>query len=124
MSKKRILLVDDEVELVEMVKMRLEANDYDVICAYDGQEAVKAARKEIPDLIILDVMIPKLDGYKVCKTLKTDAKCKNIPIALFTARAQESDKKTGKEAGADAYIIKPFEPQTLLSTVKQLLKEQ
>jgi DNA-binding response OmpR family regulator len=122
MTKRRILLVDDEKDLVETVKFRLEANDYDVIIAYDGQEGLDKARKEKPDLIILDLMLPKIDGYKVCRMLKFDEKYKKIPIALFTARAQESDQNMGKEVGADAYITKPFEPQALLDTIKKLLR--
>jgi DNA-binding response OmpR family regulator len=122
MPKKRILLVDDEAQLVEMVKLRLEANDYDVITAYDGQEGLDKARNERPDLIILDLMLPKVDGYKVCRMLKFDEKYKAIPIILFTARAQESDEKLGYEVGADAYIIKPFEPQVLMGKIKELIK--
>jgi DNA-binding response OmpR family regulator len=120
---KKILLVDDEPDLVEMVKMRLEVAGYEAITAYDGQEGLDKARKEKPDLIILDLMLPKMDGYKVCTMLKRDQRYMKIPIILFTARAQESDQKLGKEVGADAYITKPFEPQTLLSKIKELLKE-
>lgn len=123
MADKRILLVDDETQLVEMVKMRLEANNYQVLCAYDGQEALDKARKEKPDLIILDLMLPKIDGYKVCRMLKFDEKYKNIPVILFTARAQETDVNLGKEVGADAYITKPFDPPALLAKIKELLKE-
>lgn len=122
MSAKKILVVDDESQLVDMVKMRLEANNYLVLTAYDGQEGLEKARKEKPDLIILDLMLPKMDGYKVCRMLKFDEKYKNIPIIMFTARAQESDKKMGEEVGADAYITKPFEPQALLDKIKELLK--
>ena len=121
MDKKRILLVDDEVQLVEVVKMRLEANNYEVIPAYDGQEALDKARKIKPDLIILDLMLPKMDGYKVCRMLKFDEKYKNIPIVMFTARAQDSDEKLGYEVGADGYIIKPFEPKALLDKIAELL---
>ena len=121
MSKK-ILLVDDEAELVEMMKMRLEANNYEVITGYDGQEALEKARREKPDLLILDLMLPKMDGYKVCGLLKKDARYSRIPIIMFTARAQEEDKKAGEEAGADAYITKPFEPKVLLEKIKELLK--
>ncbi len=121
---KRILVVDDEVQLVEMLKMRLEASGYKVLSAYDGQEAVDKARAENPDLIVLDLMLPKLDGYKVCRMLKFDEKYKSIPIILFTARAQASDKEMGAQVGADAYITKPFEPQVLLSKIKELLGEQ
>jgi len=117
---KKILVVDDEVELVEMVKIRLEANGYDVISAYDGQDALNKAKTDKPDLIILDLMLPKIDGYKVCRMLKFDEKYKSIPIILFTAKAQESDRKMGEDVGADSYIVKPFDPQTLLSKIKEL----
>ncbi len=123
MSKKRILVVDDEEDLVETLTFRLEANDYEVIFAGDGQEGLDKAKKDNPDLIILDLMLPVVDGYEVCRRLKCDKKHKQIPIILFTARAQESDKKMGEEAGADAYIVKPFDPQVLLSKVKELLGE-
>lgn len=123
MADKRILVVDDETQLVEMLKMRLEASGYQVLSAYDGQEALDMARKEKPDLIILDLMLPKIDGYKVCRMLKFDEKYKNIPIILFSARAQEADIKLGKEVGADAYITKPFDPPSLLGKIKELLKE-
>ncbi len=122
MSKKRILLVEDEVSLSELMKIRLEANGYEVISAYDGQEALDLAKKEKPDLIILDLMLPKIDGYKVCRLLKFDSKYEKIPIIMFTARAQESDKKLGEEVGANAYIIKPFEPEVLLNKIKDFLK--
>ncbi len=122
MSKKRILIVEDEAALVDMLKLRLEASGYATLTAYDGIEALAKAKKEKPDLIILDLMLPKIDGYKVCRMLKFDEKYKNIPIIIFTARAQESDKKIGKDVGADAYITKPFEPQTLLTKIKELLE--
>jgi len=120
---KKILLVDDETDLVEMVKMRLEANGYEVVPAYDGQDGLEKARSLKPDLIILDLMLPKMDGYKVCRMLKFDEKYKNIPIVLFTARVQEADQKMGEEVGANAYITKPFEPQALLDKIKELLGE-
>ncbi len=122
MDKKKILLVDDEKDLVETVAFRLEATGYEVIKAYDGQEALDKAKKVKPNLIILDLMLPKMDGYKVCRLLKFDEKYKNIPIILFTARAQEEDKKLGKEVGADDYLTKPFEPQVLLSKIQALIR--
>jgi len=121
MDKKRILLVDDETELAEMVKLRLEANNYEVLIAYDGKQGLDLARKEKPDLIILDLMLPKIDGYRVCRMLKFDEKYKKIPIILFTSRAQDDDKATGLEVGADAYITKPFEPQVLLDKMRELI---
>lgn len=123
MSKKKILVVDDEPQLVEMVRMRLEANDYEVIAAYDGLEALEKARRENPDLILLDLMLPKMDGYRVCRTLKFDEKYKHIMVIMFTSKAQETDRKTGKEVGADAYIVKPFEPQKLLDKIGELMGE-
>ncbi len=123
MNKKKILLVEDEKVLIETVTLRLEAFGYEVISAYDGFEGLEKAKKEKPDLIILDLMLPKMDGYKVCGLLKADTRYNKIPIIMFTARAQESDKKMGKEVGADAYITKPFEPQALLEKIRYLLKE-
>ncbi len=121
-DKKRILLVDDEEDLVKTVRFRLEASGYMVILAGDGQQALERARKEEPDLIILDLMLPKMDGYKVCALLKSDVRYSKIPIIMFTARAEESDKQLGREVGADAYITKPFEPQALLAKIGELLK--
>ena len=123
MSKKRILLVDDEKDMVYAVRLHLEANHFEVLTATDGQEALDKSRREKPDLIILDLMLPKIDGYKVCRMLKFDDKYKNIPIIMFTARAQKSDEKLGFEVGADAYLTKPFEPEMLLRKIKELLKE-
>ena len=120
---KKILLVDDEKDMVELVASRLKASNYTVILAYDGQEALDKAHKEKPDLIILDLMLPKIDGYKVCAMLKHDVRYSSIPIILFTARAQELDKVTDEEVKADAYITKPFEAQALLAKIKELLKE-
>lgn len=122
MDKKRILIVDDEPDLVETLSFRLEASGYEVIKADDGQKGLDKARSEKPDLIILDLMLPKLDGYKVCRMLKFDEAYKDIPIILFTARAQEQDKKMGQDVGADGYITKPFEPQALLAKIQELIK--
>ena|SRR3989338_2646321 len=122
MEKKKILVVDDERDMVEIMTFRLKSAGYDVLSAYDGQEALEKARRDKPDLIILDLMLPKIDGYKVCGMLKFDARFKKIPIILFTARAQEVDKKTGEDMGADAYITKPFEPAAFLAKIEELLK--
>jgi len=123
MAKKRILVVDDEAELVKAIQIRLERADYEVLVAYDGQEALDKARRERPDLIVLDLMLPKINGYKVCRLLKFDEKYKKIPIVMLTARAQESDKKLGHETGADVYITKPFQHEVVLAKIKELLKE-
>lgn len=124
MEKKRILIVDDEKDLVETIVFQLEGAGYEVIAAYDGQEALEKAKKEKPDIIILDLMLPKMDGYKMCGLLKADARYHKIPIILFTARAQESDRKLGEEMGADAYITKPFELEVLLAKIKELLVDK
>ncbi len=118
---KRILVIEDEKDLMEALALRLESNNYEVLKAYDGQEGLEKARKEKPDLIILDLMLPKMDGYKVCGLLKSDSRYSRIPIIIFTARALESDKKMGEDLGADAYITKPFDTQTLLGKIRELI---
>ncbi|MFH1414377.1 MAG: response regulator [Candidatus Omnitrophota bacterium] len=123
MNKKKILVVDDEVDLVDTLTIRLEASNYEVIKSYDGVDALERARKENPDLIILDIMLPKLDGFKVCRMLKFSEKYRGIPILMLTARSQEEDKIIGKEVGANTYITKPFDTEALLSNIKALLKE-
>ncbi len=110
MPKKKILVVDDETELVKAIEIRLGQAGYDILVAYDGQEGLAKAQKEKPDLILLDLMLPKMDGYKACGLLKADIRYNKIPIIMFSARAQGSDIKMGEEVGADAYITKPFEP--------------
>jgi len=123
MSKKRILVVDDEVDLVETVRFSLELEGYDVLVADNGEEALNQARKENPDLILLDLMLPKLDGYKVCRLLKFDERYKHIPILMLTAKIQEKDKATGMETGANEYITKPFEMDELMKKVKGYLNK-
>jgi len=120
-TKKRILVVDDEPNLVLLVEARLKASGYEVLSASDGLTALEMAKREKPDLIILDLMLPKMDGFKVCGLLKKDFRYKKIPILLFTARAQDTDRQMGIEAGAEAYITKPFEPEKLLSKIKELI---
>src|SRR4030067_2215437 len=122
MSKKRILVVDDEVDLVETVRFSLEGEGYQVLVSYNGEDALNKARKENPDLILLDLMLPKLDGYKVCRLLKFDERYKHIPILMLTAKTQEKDKLLGKETGADEYITKPFEMDDLVEKIKSYLK--
>ena len=120
---KKILLVDDEESLVMLLTERLKFNGYDVITAADGQEGLDKAKKEKPDLILLDVMMPKMNGYQVSRLLKFDQRFKHIPIIMLTARTQAIDMKTGKETGADAYITKPFESENLIAEIKKFLKE-
>lgn len=122
MSKKKILIVDDEKDIVETIKVRLEGNNYEVIAAYDGEEGLEKARTVNPDLIILDVMMPKVGGFRVCDDLKLDPKYKKIPIIILTAKTQEKDEEFGHEVGANAYITKPFESDELLAKIEELLK--
>ena len=123
MSAKKILIVDDEVDLVETVRFPLEMEGYHVLVSYNGEDALNQARKEKPDLILLDLMLPKLDGYKVCRLLKFDDRYKHIPILMLTAKTQEKDKALGMETGANEYITKPFEMDDLLRKVKAYLNK-
>ena len=120
---KRILVVDDEEGIVKLVKMYLEHHRYEILVANDGQEGLEKAKTEKPDLIVLDLMLPKINGYKVCGLLKKDTRYAKTPVILFTAKAQEKDVKLGEEVGADAYITKPYEPEILLAKIKELLKQ-
>jgi two-component system alkaline phosphatase synthesis response regulator PhoP len=123
MNPKKILVVDDEVDLVETIRFPLEMEGYHVLVSYNGEDALNQARKENPDLILLDLMLPKLDGYKVCRLLKFDERYKHIPILMLTAKTQEKDKVLGLETGADEYITKPFEMDYLMEKVKAYLSK-
>ena len=123
MEKKKILVVDDEVDIVKTIQFSLELEGYKVLVSYDGEDALTQARKENPDLILLDIMLPKLDGYKVCRLLKFDEQYKHIPILMMTAKTQEKDKLMGKETGADEYITKPFDMEELMEKVKSYLNK-
>ncbi len=118
---KKILLADDEPNIVLVVSKRLEMQGYQIISAGDGQQALEKARMEKPDLILLDLQLPKIDGYKVCQILKADESTKAIPIILFSARMQMTDKEAAQEYGANAYLAKPFQPEVLLLTLQKLL---
>ena len=120
-SEKKILLVDDERDLVETLAYRLESAGYKVLTAYDGKEALKKAHEEKPRLIILDLVLPKKDGYEVCRELKADQEYKKIPIILFTAWKFDGDEADGYRCGADTYLHKPIDSDLLLSTIKKLL---
>ena len=123
MNPKKILVVDDEVELVKTIQFSLEVEGYTVLASNDGEDALSQARKESPDLILLDIMLPKLDGYKVCRLLKFDERYKHIPILMMTAKTQEKDKILGMETGADEYITKPFDMDELMEKIKAYLNK-
>ncbi|HIZ27795.1 MAG TPA: response regulator [Candidatus Adamsella sp.] len=120
---KRILIADDETDIVETLQFMLEVEGFECLTAYNGEDALNLAKREMPDLLILDVMMPKINGYKVCRLLKFDAKYKNIPILMVTARSQEEDKMIGEETGADEYITKPFEINDVVEKVKKYLEQ-
>lgn len=121
MSHARVLAVDDSPTVLDMLKAILESGGYEVITASDGQEALNTARDESPDLILLDVMLPKLDGYRVCRLLKFDQKYKSIPIIMLTAKSEDQSVATGMRTGADQYLTKPVEPEKLLASVAEEL---
>ncbi len=123
MSPKKILVVDDEVDLVKTISFSLERMGYTVLVSHNGEDALNRARKESPDLILLDIMLPKLDGYKVCRLLKFDERYKHIPILMLTAKTQEKDRTLGMETGADEYITKPFDVDELMEKVKSYLNK-
>lgn len=118
---KKILVVDDEKELTSLVSLHMKMAGYEVLTAANGEKALAAAQEEKPDLIILDLMLPKIDGWEVCRRLRQDPEIKNVPVIMLTARAEIEDKLKGFEAGADDYVTKPFSPRELVSRVKRVL---
>jgi DNA-binding response OmpR family regulator len=119
---KKILVVDDEPRVVKLLKARLEKNGYIVIVAKEGQEALDKTYQEDPDLIILDIMLPNVDGYNVCRILRADEKYKDIPIIMLTGRTLARDIKAGMDVGAVSYVQKPFNADVLLGLIQGLIK--
>ena len=119
---KKILVIDDELELVKAITIRFKASGYEVVPAFDGQEGVDKAGEVKPDLILLDIVMPKMDGYQVCKKLKGNPETKDIPIIIFTASGQQDLEKRCMAVGAKGVIMKPFEATELLELVNKLLK--
>lgn len=122
LSKSRILVVDDETYIVELVKFNLEKEGYKVLVAYDGLNALEIVKEEHPDLIILDIMLPNMDGLEVCRHLKQSPEYNKIPIIMLTAKGDEFDTVLGLEMGADDYIKKPFSPREMVARVKARLR--
>ncbi len=120
-DNKKILIVDDEQDIVETLKFMLEAQGYVCFCAYDGETGLNMAKELLPDLMILDVMMPKINGYKISRLLKYDTKYKDIPIIMVTARSQDDDRAIGEETGVNEYITKPFELDDVIAKVKEYL---
>jgi len=121
-ARPRILVVDDEPETVELVEFNLRQAGFDVAAAADGSAAIKKAREQLPSLIVLDLMLPEVDGLEVCKILRRDAKTAGIPILMLTAKAAELDRVLGLELGADDYVTKPFSPRELVLRIRKLLE--
>ena len=119
--KKKILLVDDEPDIQTIVGARLTALGFEVLIAQDGQEGLDLARNEFPDVILLDLMLPKLDGYKVCRMIKFDKTFEHIPVIILSAKGSNVDKKLAEQAGADAYMVKPFDVKVFTQTVQKLI---
>jgi DNA-binding response OmpR family regulator len=119
MARKRVLVVDDDVKTVELVKLYLKREGFETLAAYDGVEGLNLARKGSPDLIVLDLMLPDLDGFEVCRTLRHES---DVPIIMLTARTTDRDKLTGLDLGADDYVTKPFSPKELAARVRAVLR--
>lgn len=119
MADIKILMVDDDVNICELVRLYLEKEGYEVECAYDGESAVKKFKSENPDLVLLDIMLPKMDGVQVCRTIREQS---DAPVIMLTAKGETFDKVLGLEMGADDYVVKPFEPRELIARVKAVLR--
>lgn len=118
---KKILVVDDEVYILHILDFSLGAEGYEVITAADGEEAIEKARVEKPDLVVLDIMMPKVDGFEACRRLKASPETSGIPVILLTAKGREVDRQMGMEVGADGYIVKPFSPTKLIEKIGSFL---
>jgi len=124
MPSQTILVVEDEENILELIRYNLAKEGYRVICAPNGEQGLEAARSELPDLILLDLMLPGLDGLAVCRELKREPETQDISVIMVTARGEESDVVRGLELGADDYVTKPFSPKVLLSRVKAVLRRR
>ena len=122
MSRGKILVVEDDRDIVEMVEYNLKQEGYETIHAYNGEKGIDLAGDEKPDLIILDLMLPAIDGFEVCKTLKQQQSTSRIPIIILSAKSRETDKVVGLELGADDYITKPFSPRELIARIRAVLR--
>ncbi len=122
--RQTILVVDDEPDIVEIIQYNLEKSGFDVIVAADGPVALEKARDETPDLIVLDLMLPGLEGTDVCRILKQDDRTRSIPILMLTAKSEEIDRIIGLELGADDYVVKPFSPREIALRIRNILRRR
>ena len=120
-ATKRILICDDDPVILRLLQVNLELEGYDVLLAHHGERAIEVATAEHPDLVILDIMMPKLDGYQTCERLKANDETKDIPVVFLSAKAQETDIERGKEYGVAEYLTKPFDPNDLIDVVERLI---
>lgn len=119
---KKILVVDDERHIVRLVQVNLERAGYQIVTAYDGVEALEKVKSESPDMVVLDVMMPRMDGFEVLKNLQADARYQNIPVIMLTAKAQDADIFKGWASGVSSYLTKPFNPRELLVFVERIFQ--
>jgi len=124
MAGKIILIVEDEGDVMELIRYNLAKEGFNCDAAYNGQEALRKARATLPDLVLLDLMLPEVDGLEVCKRLKNSPQTEHIPIVMVTAKSDEADIVTGLELGADDYITKPFSPKVLVARVRAVLRRK
>ncbi len=124
MGKAKILIVDDEEDILELVRYNLTREGFNTMCATSGEAALKQVQNETPDLIILDLMLPGVDGLEVARRIKSSSNLRNIPIVMLTAKGEEADVVTGLELGADDYIIKPFSPKIMIARIKTVLRRK
>jgi two-component system phosphate regulon response regulator PhoB len=122
MEKSKILVVEDEIDILQLVAHNLKSAEFNVLTAQDGYEALSLAKKHLPELVILDLMLPGLDGFEVCKELKRSPTTRSIPVLMLTARGEEVDRIVGLELGADDYVVKPFSPRELILRVRAILR--
>ena len=120
-SKPRVLIVDDEPDLLSVLHFGLEVEGFDVLEASDGEQGLNMAREHTPDLIVLDLMLPRMDGYKVCRALKFDERYRRIPVFILSARSGETDRRLALDLGADAFITKPYDMKDLVSRIRNRL---
>lgn len=121
-KERTIVIIDDEVEMTQLLKIELETEGYQVCMAHDGQDGLRLIGQEHPDLVLLDVMMPQMDGYEVLKALKTDSRTKDIPVMMLTAKGLTEDVQKGLDLGADDYIAKPFHSGLLIKRIRTILK--
>ena len=124
MARERILVVEDEEDILELLTINLSREGYQVVCSSSGEEALKLFRKQVPDMVILDLMLPGMDGLDVARVFKNDPQHKEIPILMLTARGEEADIVTGLELGADDYMTKPFSPRVLIARIRAILRRR